>query len=206
SYECDVYTKGVQKLMDAPKRILGENVGKTLKLDSNRRGILYQSETQSKLFFRYPERKEIMLASKVAGDNQGFSFNRALDLQINFYDNTIKWAAFGNLQFVSPVADNAFQYYSYQLMGTIIENGLEIEKIKVSPLKKYAPTFSGFIYVIKGDGRLYSVDLYLTDESRINFVDTMHISQHYREVQKTHWLPSDITIRFKGKVLGFEFA
>src|SRR5690606_37425399 len=29
---------------------------------------------------------------------------------------------------------------------------------------------------------------------------------HYREVQKTHWLPSDITIRFKGKVLGFEFA
>src|SRR5690606_13798743 len=32
SYECDVYTKGVQKLMDAPKRILGENVGKTLNL------------------------------------------------------------------------------------------------------------------------------------------------------------------------------
>lgn len=206
SYECDVYTKGVQKLMDAPKRILGENVGKTLQLDSNRRGILYQSETQSKLFFRYPERKEIMLASKVAGDNQGFSFNRALDLQINFYDNTIKWAAFGNLQFVSPVADNAFQYYSFKLMGTIEENGMQIEKIKVVPLKKYAPTFSGFIYVIKGDGRLYSVDLYLTDESRINFVDTMHISQHYRAVQNTHWLPSDITIRFKGKVLGFEFA
>lgn len=206
SYECDVYTKGVQKLIHAPKRILGEDVGKALSLDSNRRGILYQSETQSKLFFNYPDKKEIMLASKVAGDNQGFSFNRALDLQINFYDNTIKWAAFGDQRFVSPVAENAFSYYKYQLIGTLLENGREVHKIKVTSRKKYVPTFNGYIYVLKDDGRLYSVDLYLTEESRINFVDTIHISQHYSEVQEKYWLPSDITIRFKGKVLGFDFA
>ncbi|WP_040298681.1 DUF5686 and carboxypeptidase regulatory-like domain-containing protein [Arcticibacter svalbardensis] len=206
SYECDVYTKGVQKLISAPKRIMGENVEKALHLDTNRRGILYQSETLSKLYFKYPNRKEIMLASKVAGDKQGFSFNRASDLQINFYDNTIQWTALGNQKFVSPVADNAFHYYDFQLIGTIVENGHEVEKIKVTPKGKYVPAFKGYIYVLKGDGRLYSVDLYLTEQSKINFVDTLHISQHYNEVQKAYWVPSDITITFKGKVLGFTFA
>jgi hypothetical protein len=83
SYSCDVYTKGVQRLVGAPKKILGQDVSQALNLDSNRHGILYQSETKSKFFYNYPHVKENMEASKVAGDRQGFSFNRALDLQIN---------------------------------------------------------------------------------------------------------------------------
>ncbi len=206
SYECDVYTKGVQKLLNAPKRILGENVAKTLSLDSNRQGILYQSETKSKLFFRYPDKKEEMLASRIAGDNQGFSFNRALDLQVNFYDNTLHWAPLGNQSFVSPVGDNAFGYYNFKLLGSSQESGKTIQKIRVTPKSRYAPAFSGYIYLIEGDWRLYSVDLMLTEHARINFVDTLHISQHFSEVGDLYWLPSDITITFRGKVLGFDFA
>ncbi|WP_374164596.1 DUF5686 and carboxypeptidase regulatory-like domain-containing protein [Arcticibacter sp. MXS-1] len=206
SYECEVYTKGVQKLLGAPKRILGARVAKTLNLDSNRQGILYLSETRSKLFFRYPDKKEIMEASKVAGDNQGFSFNRALDLQVNFYDNTLHWDALGNQTFVSPVASNAFHYYRFKLLGVSGENGKRIQKIQVIPKSKYAPTFSGYLYVLEDEWRLYSVDLKLTEQARINFVDTLHISQHFAELDKDQWVPSDITIRFRGKVLGFDFA
>ncbi|RXF70717.1 DUF5686 and carboxypeptidase regulatory-like domain-containing protein [Arcticibacter tournemirensis] len=206
SYQCDVYTKGIQKLLDAPKRILGTNVARTLNLDSNRQGILYQSETKSKFFFRYPQKKEVMEASKVAGDNQGFSFNRALDLQVNFYDNTLNWPALGNQSFVSPVAYNAFNYYRFKLIGSSQENGKTIQKIKVIPKSRFSPVFSGYIYVLEDDPRLYSVDLMLTEHARINFVDTLHISQHFSEIGDMHWLPSDITIRFNGKVLGFNFA
>ncbi|PWG81639.1 DUF5686 and carboxypeptidase regulatory-like domain-containing protein [Pararcticibacter amylolyticus] len=206
SYECDVYTKGVQKLLDAPKRILGARVAKTLNLDSNRQGILYLSETKSKLFFRYPDKKEVMEASKVAGDNQGFSFNRALDLQVNFYNNTLHWDALGNQSFVSPVADNAFSYYRFKLLGAFEENGKRIQKIMVIPKSRFSPTFSGLIYVLEDDWRLYGVDLTLTENARINFVDTLHISQHFIDLGNTHWLPSDITIKFRGKVLGFDFA
>lgn len=206
SYKCDVYTKGVQKLINAPKRILGQDVAKTLSLDSNRQGILYQSETKSEFFVKYPARKEIMHASRVAGDNQGFSFNRAMDLQVNFYDNTLHWTPLGNQSFVSPVADNAFNYYHFKLLGSSEENGRTIEKIQVIPKSKYSPAFSGYIYLVAGDWRLYGVDLTLTESARINFVDTLRISQHYTEVDKLYWLPSDITITFKGKVLGFDFA
>lgn len=206
SYTCEVYTKGVQKLLHAPKRILGENVAKTLNLDSNRQGILYQSETKSKLYFRYPDKKEVMVASKVAGDNQGFSFNRALDLQVNFYDNTLHWTALGNQNFVSPVADNAFHYYRFKFEGSLYEDGHTIQKIRITPKNKYSPTFSGYIYLLEDDWRLYSVDLTLTENARINFVDTLHIKQHFTYIGNQYWLPSDITITFAGKVMGFDFA
>ena len=206
SYSCDVYTKGVQKLVNAPKKILGEDVGETLQLDSNRRGIIYQSETTSKFYFEYPNVKEVMLASKIAGDKEGFSFNRALDLQVNLYHNLIQWKAWGNQSFVSPVADFAFKFYRYKLLGSKIENGKEIFKIQISPKSKRDPAFNGFIYLVGGDWRIYSVDLLLTKDARINFVDTLQISQQFSLVDSTYWLPSGITFRFRGKVLGFEFA
>ncbi|WP_207428258.1 DUF5686 and carboxypeptidase regulatory-like domain-containing protein [Pedobacter sp. SYSU D00535] len=206
SYTCDVYTKGVQKLIKAPKKMLGQDVASTLKLDSNRRGIIYQSETKSQFYFQYPELKEIMLASKVAGDREGFSFNRALDLQVNLYHNLIQWKAWGNQSFVSPVADNAFSFYTYQLIGSSTISGHLIHKIKITPKSRFDPAFTGYIYLVGDDWRIYSVDLTLTKDARINFVDTLQISQQFSLVDSTHWLPSDITFRFKGKVLGFEFA
>lgn len=206
AYTCDVYTKGVQRLVGAPKKILGQDVAEALNLDSNRRGILYLSETKSKFHYKYPNVKEVMEASKVAGDREGFSFNRALDLQINLYDNLLQWAPLGNQSYVSPVADNAFNYYTYQLEGTSIQNGHTIYKIAIQPKNRFDPVFSGHIYLVEGDWRLYSVNLMITEEARINFVDTLRISQNFIEVGESYWLPSDITFNFKGKVLGFKFA
>ena len=206
SYSCDIYTKGVQKLVNAPKKILGQSVEKVLDLDSTRKGIIYQSETKSRFYFQYPDVKEIMLASKVAGSKEGFSFNRGLDVQVNLYENLIQWKAWGTQSFVSPVADNAFTYYNFKLLGATEENGLEIFKIQIEPKHRYDPAFKGFIYLIGGSWRIYSVDLLLTQEARINFVDTLQISQQFNLVESQYWLPSDITFKFKGKVLGFAFA
>src|SRR5690606_107075 len=85
-------------------------------------------------------------------------------------------------------------------------NGHTIYKIKISPKNRFEPVFSGHIYLVEGDWRLYSVDLMITEEARINFVDTLKISQNFIEVGESYWLPSDITFKFKGKVLGFKFA
>lgn len=205
SYTCDVYTKSVQKLTDAPKKILGQNVAEALNVDSNRHNILYQSETKSKFFFNYPHVKEIMEASKIAGDREGFSFNRALDLRVNLYDNVLQWAPLGNQSYVSPVADNAFLYYNFTLEGSYKQNGHTIHKIKIEPKSRFEPAFTGHIYIVEGSWRLYRVDLMIGEQARINFVDTLKISQNFTEVSKDIWLPSDINFNFKGNVLGFKF-
>jgi len=206
SYTCDVYTKGVQKLTNVPRKMLGQDVKRVLKLDTNKKGIIYQSETKSRFHFDYPRVKEEMLASKIAGDREGFSFNRALDLQVNLYQNLIQWKAWGTQSFVSPVADNAFRFYKFKLIGSTKESGREIFKIQIEPKRRYSPAFRGYIYLVGESWRIYSVDLLLTKDARINFVDTLRISQQFSLIENEHWLPSDITFKFNGKVLGFAFA
>ncbi len=206
AYSCDVYIKGMQKLLSAPKKILGRDVQQVLQLDSNRKGIIYLSESESRFNYGGPGKvKEIMVSSKIAGRNNAFSFNRASDLQLSFYQNLVQFNGLSNRGFVSPVADNALFYYRYKLLGTNVINGQTIDKIQVIPRREFDPVFRGNIYIVDGDWRIYSVDLHLTKESQINFVDTLNLSQQYIPIKNNIWQPAFVQFGFKGKVLGFKF-
>ncbi|MVN23247.1 DUF5686 and carboxypeptidase regulatory-like domain-containing protein [Mucilaginibacter arboris] len=206
AYSCDVYIKGMQKLLSAPKKILGRDVQKVLQLDSNRKGIIYLSESESHFNYEAPDKvKEIMVSSKIAGRNNAFSFNRASDLQLTFYKNLIEFNGLTNRGFISPIADNALFYYRYKLLGTDVINGHTIDKIQVIPRREYDPVFRGNIYIVDGQWRIYSVDLHLTKSSQINFVDTLNLSQQYIPVKNNIWQPAFVQFGFKGKVLGFKF-
>ena len=89
SYKADFYSRGLIRIKDAPEKILGQEVGDLGGgLDSTRSGIIYLSETISKIQFLRPDKlKEKITASKVSGDNSGFSFNNAIDVDFNFYNN-----------------------------------------------------------------------------------------------------------------------
>lgn len=89
AYSCEVYIKGLQKLLAAPKKFMGrdfEKVARENGLDTNRTGIIYLSESESKYTFEQPDKvHEEMISSKVSGRNQAFSFNRASDLTTRFW-------------------------------------------------------------------------------------------------------------------------
>ncbi len=206
AYSCDVYIKGVQKLLSAPKKILGRDVQKILQLDSNRKGIIYLSESESHFNFEAPDRvKEVMVSSKIAGRNNAFSFNRASDLQLSFYKGLIELTGLSNRGFISPIANNALFYYKYKLLGRDVINGQTVDKIQVIPRREFDPVFRGNIYIVDGQWRIYSVDLHLTKNSQINFVDTLNLSQQYIPVSPKIWQPAFVQFSFKGKVLGFKF-
>jgi hypothetical protein len=61
-----------------------------------------------------------MVSSKVSGSNRAFSFNRASDFKVNFYENLLNWDGLSNRPFISPIADNALFYYNYKYMGFTI--------------------------------------------------------------------------------------
>jgi hypothetical protein len=207
-YSCSVYVKGVQRLLGAPKAFLGKAVRNTLDLDSMGRGILYQTESISNYSFQQPNRiKEVTTASKTAGLNPAFSYNKASDLQVNFYENIFAVPGLSNHGFVSPAAKNAFKYYKYKLLGTTTENGHVIDEIQVIPRDLHSATFRGNIYVLEGDWRIYSVDLYLTNkDNELNFIDTLNISQQYIPIRDTIWQPASVQYHFTGTVLGFHFG
>jgi hypothetical protein len=207
-YSCAVYIKGVQKLLKAPKKLLGKEVARVLDLDSNGRGILYQSESLSEFSFESPNKvREVTIASKVAGQSTAFSYNKASDLQINLYENIFSINGLSSRGFVSPVADNAFTYYRFKLEGTTVVNGKTIDKIKLIPRRAYSQAFQGNIYIIHDDWRIYSADLLLTSKTdNINLIDTLTISQQFIPVKDDIWMPVSAHFDFGGSVLGFKFA
>ncbi|MEO7214048.1 DUF5686 and carboxypeptidase regulatory-like domain-containing protein [Mucilaginibacter sp.] len=210
SYTAEVYIKGLQKLLAAPKKFLMFDVQKATReagLDSNRTGIVYLSESQSKLSFMRPDDiHEEIISSKVSGSNRAFSFNRASDLRVNFYENTQVWEGLSNRPLVSPIADNALFYYRYQWMGISIENGETINKIKVTPRREHDPCFSGYIYILEDSWRLQSLGLSITKKSNINFVDTLKVNQEFVPVSNDVWMPSSIKFEFTGGLFGFRIG
>ena len=132
SYKADFYSRGLIRIKDAPEKLLGQDIGDLGGgLDTTRSGIIYLSETISKIQYLFPDKlKEMITASKVSGNDNGFSFNAAQDVDFNFYNNTIE---FGN-EIISPIANNAFGYYRYKLDGVFYDDrGNLINKIKVTP-------------------------------------------------------------------------
>lgn len=204
SFTADFYSKGLIRIKDAPERILGQDLGDFGGgLDSTRSGIIYLSETLSKISKNKQEFKERILASKVSGDDNGFSFNNASDVNFSFYKNTI---TFGN-ELISPIADNAFSYYRYHLEGTFYdeENRL-INKIKVIPRRADDRVFSGELFIVEDSWAIYALNFSITGEqTQIVPADTIYLKQdfNYSSSQKA-WLKALQRIDFQYSILGFK--
>lgn len=208
AYTCRAYIKGLQKINSIPKNIKGliKLAGGDLSDTAEIKGVVYLSESVSKYHFEKPENvKEIMYSSKVSGDNKSFSFNKLSDMNINFYNNFINLGNLSDRPFLSPLHDNAFLFYRYYLLGSVSGEGKIIHKIKVVPKQKTDPCFSGIIYIQDSTWRITSIDLLLTKESKINFIDSLTIKQlHASIVEDSVWMPLSLNLAFDLQAFGFK--
>lgn len=205
-FTADFYSKGIFKLKNMPKKFLGEEIGDFEgSLDSTRSGIIYLSETFSKIKFEKPNRLvENIIASKISGNDNGFSYNTAQGTSFDFYDNTVRI----NLPMISPIATEAFQYYRYSLENTFytIDNQL-INKIKVTPRRDQEPVFEGYIYIVEDSWAIYAVNL-SSKGYRMNneFLDVFTIKQNFSYNASTDiWSKNQQSIDFEAGAFGIKF-
>jgi hypothetical protein len=172
TFQARLYIKSLIRLSETPSKVFGLfKMGPDIKP-----GILYLSESLSDIRFTQPNIiKERMISSRVSGDSRGISFNRAQG-GLNFYDNVLK-PSFSQRGFVSPIASNSFLFYQYELVGTSQQGGELVHKIKLIPRRRTDPVFTGFIYIVDGSWRIHSVDLRLTKDAQLDYVDDLHIEQ-----------------------------
>ena len=198
----DVYIKGQVKLKDVPETFLGQDLGDFGgNVDSTRQGIVYLSESVSRLYVDPPNRvKEVMTSSKVSGDEGGFSFNSATSMNYSLYQETVDFQR----KILSPLADNAFQYYRFRLVGTTYnESGKLVNKIELLPKRSEDPVFFGHIYIVEDDWNIDRIDVLLTAAAlRVDAIDSLFIQQLYVPGTEPdlHLLFSQ-RYRFSGKVL-----
>ncbi len=205
SYKADFYSRGLIRIKNAPEKILGQEIGDLGGgLDSTRSGIIYLSETISKIEYQRPDKlKEKIMASKVSGDDNGFSFNNASDVDYNFYNNTVE---LGN-QIVSPIADYAFNYYRYKLEGVFYDDrGNLINKIKVIPKRENDRIFSGTIYIVEDQWYIYALELDITgQQAQIPAADIITLKQTFTFSEKDKlWALISQSIDFKYGIFGIK--
>jgi hypothetical protein len=158
-FEADFYSKGMYRVTNVPDKIMGIKVdtGDDI-LDASRSGIIYLAETVSHITADYPNKiKERIIATKVSGNDNGFSYNTARENNFNFYSDYINYE---EIDLISPIAKGALGYYKYKFMGsTFDDNGNQIHKIQVMARRDKEPVFDGFIYIVEGSWAIYGTDL-----------------------------------------------
>lgn len=204
AYTADFYSKGNWTVENMPEKILGQKVDEdgSFGLDSTGSGILYLSETKSKIKYQSPDKfHEHILASKVSGDDSGFSLNSAGDAEFSFYDNTISLSA----DLVSPIANFAYSYYRYKLISADYDDkGHLINKIEVLPKRPADRVFSGYIYIVEDSWEIYGVDLKTTGTSaQIPVLEEINFNQSFKYAENEDlWVKISQDVNFTFKLFG----
>jgi Family of unknown function (DUF5686)/CarboxypepD_reg-like domain len=202
-FEADFYSRGTFKLKDVPNKILGQDIGDLGgSVDTTGTGIIYLSETVSKIKYQKPGKiNEVVIASKVSGEDNGFSYNNAEAAEFDFYENLIPL----EVSVVSPIADNAFNYYDYKLESSFYDSDEQlISKIKVSPKQKNEAAVKGYIYIVDGTWELYATDFSLKG-SQIEqpLLDSISIKQNYGyNAKEKLWTKNVQTLDFNAGLFG----
>ncbi len=208
SFTCEAYIKTLLKTRRLPSRIMGKNFSdqdrKALGVDSAGKGIIYLSESITKISFKKPDRIKLEVISGRESGTNGFGFN--FPTFINFYNNNVNVfiTQLSPRGYVSPIADGALNYYKYKYLGSFTEDGKEINKIQVIPKRRFEPLFSGTINITEGDWRIHSLDLMLTKDYELEIVDTLKIRQIQVPITKNIWRTQNQIVNFSFKKIGID--
>lgn len=202
-FTCNVYIKGQMQLRDYPGKFFGQKVDFE-DGDTSKRKMIFLSETMARYSVKEPDQRKVeVLSTKVSGRSDGFGLGSPQI--ISFYDNIISVGSSLNPRgFISPIADNALNYYRYRFEGTYFEFGREVSRIKVTPKRTYEPLFTGYIHISENDWRIQSVDLKLLKAQQLQLLDTLAITQQYVPAGN-YWVIKNQVIYPAGKLLGFDF-
>jgi hypothetical protein len=208
SFTCEAYIKTLIKTRKLPNKIFGrtmpEEDRKQMGVDSAGKGIIYLSESITRIAFKKPENIKLEVLSGRESGSNGYGFN--FPTFINFYNNNVNVfiTQINPRGFVSPIADGALNYYKYKYLGSFIEDGKEINKIQVIPRRKYEPLFTGTINITDSDWRIHSLDLYLVKESQLEIIDSLVIKQIHIPINDKVWRTKDQIVYFSFNRFGID--
>ncbi|OLY91442.1 CarboxypepD_reg-like domain-containing protein [Cnuella takakiae] len=209
SLTVDVYIKGLLRSRAVPDKFFGQKIDKKEMqkegMDSLGRGILFLSESVTKVSLKRPDKVKMeVVSSRESGGGFGFSFPSF----INFYANnvTLLTNSINSRGFVSPISDNAFHYYRFRYEGDFFEHGKIINRIRVTPRRKFEPLFEGFVNIIDGEWRFHSLELTTTKEYQMELLDTLKVTQLHGEVTNNIWRTQNQVVYVAAKKFGFDIT
>lgn len=107
----------------------------------------------------------------------------------NFANNTV---AIQGKDILSPIAENALLFYNYYLVDSMIIDSMKCYKISCRPKNKKDLAYTGTIWITDTTFALKQLDLEITNEANINWIDHARITEVLIPTEAGPWVPSQI--------------
>lgn len=149
---------------------------------------LFLTETISDYYYQKKPKKtkEFIKGSRISGyKNQSISqMLGSMYQNINIYDNQIP---IFNVNFVSPISNDAPAFYKYEITDTQSFNGKTCYQVIFSPRRKGEHTFNGYVWVHDTDFAVQKINMIVTREQNINWVNKVTMLQEFSCFEDTLW-------------------
>ena len=210
-YEFDSYNKIDVSMNNISEKMKNSLVFKPLKklLDTtsqmkNEEGKyilpLFISESYSRYFQSTSpsKNKEIVKGSNISGIgvNQGsyvIDLLGATAMQFNFCNN---WLRILGKDFISPIATGSMSYYIYTLTDSLYIDGIKCYKIKLNLRREEDLGFLGTMWITDSTFAIKRIDVELSPNANVNFVDRMKIQQEMTQTSQGAWIPVKVRMIF----------
>ena len=199
SYQCQVYDKIEVDAKNIPQRLQTSRFMKPLafaleNMDTTKDNDLalpiFITESNADFYFqKKPEKKRYdYTAIQSSGvDNKSFlKYVDGLYKNINVYDNNVKLA---DVNFVSPIADNALNYYNYDILDTLVIDHHSCIQVKFDPKNEGSNTFRGYLWITDTSYAVKSLVMRIYKNANVNFIKKLEISQVFGYSNYDKFLP-----------------
>jgi hypothetical protein len=152
---------------------------------------IYLTEAISDYYYqRSPQRRrEVFKGTKTLGvNNESVSkLLGGMDQNINFYNNFIPVM---DKKFVSPISDNGDNYYRYKVLDTQIVAGRRLIHFTFTAKRQGENTFEGDCWIHDTTFAVQKMNLRLSKNANINYVDKLSLIQEYKLINDSVWFLS----------------
>jgi len=161
-YSFKAYTKGLIKTtqdISATDNSVGVSIGGIDTAQLKITGIL---ENESRSFFKKPDKYKEKIIARKQTSNFPSTINMLTGGRIiqDFYNDDIQFFA---REIVSPIADDALDYYYFDLADSLAQNNQKIYKIFFTVQDESDPGFYGDLFISDSIFNLIKLDVHLND-------------------------------------------
>ena len=204
SFQTNIYLKGIGKMRQIPKMVMGKKISnEDVGTDTSGKGIIYLLEEDADYYVQGDKERTVIHSVRESGNPGGVGFSQFPSV-ITFYENNVSLFGKTSRGYISPVSDNALNYYKYKYEGQFEEGDHWIYKIKVMQKRAYEPCFNGYIYIVKDDWAIHSLNLTLTKESGLDKLDTLKVDQLFLPLKDNTWVIKSQVVYIAIKIFGFD--
>lgn len=191
-YTADVYLRGTIHIINIPK-FISKHTEINGKKNVIKSGDVYLQESVNQIRFQAPDKydqKVISYHSTFPGENN--DVNPMGIIRSSFYEPEID-------EFISPLAPNAFSFYTYRYEGFFEEAGNTVFKIKVTPKRNSQQLMKGYLYIVDRLWCLHSADAVVQ-----MFFGDLSYKTIYSPVKSNAWLPISYQFNVHAAIMGIK--